>query len=53
MNIITEQMELRPELPVIIGNVDYQEFLRRLERIDEMLELSRLEDMFVLDKLKE
>lgn len=40
MNTLPEQRELCRELPVIIGNVDYQEFRERLERIDELLRVS-------------
>lgn len=36
-NILPFQPELRPVLPTIEGNVDYQEFRRQMERMDEML----------------
>jgi len=50
---IPEQLELRPTLPVIIGNVDYHEFLSRLTLIDHLLRLSGLEDRFVEKRLQE
>lgn len=53
IRIIAEQMELSPELPVVIGNVDYQEFARRLKRIDEMLGKSGIERRFIESQLRE
>jgi hypothetical protein len=50
---IPEQLELRRELPVVIGNVDYTEFLQRLERIDELLRESGLEREWVERRLEE
>lgn len=52
IKIIPEQMELRPELPVVIGNVDYQEFERRMIRIDKMLSISGIEERYIERKLK-
>ena len=37
MQIIAFQPELCPALPVVVGNVDYQEFRTTLLRIDELL----------------
>lgn len=51
MKRIHEQMEFRPELPVIIGNIDYQNFKGLLIRIDELLIESGLEEMFVEEQL--
>jgi IS5 family transposase len=45
--IILFQPELRPHLPTILGNVDYQQFQAQLQRIDELLGLSGLETQFV------
>jgi hypothetical protein len=46
-NIIPFQPELRPVLPTIEGNVDYQEFRRQLERIEEILLDGGVEKKFV------
>ena len=46
-SILPEQMELSRELPVVIGNVDYEEFLRRLVETDRLLRTSGLENDFV------
>jgi hypothetical protein len=47
MRRIAEQLELSRELPVVVGNADYRMFRERLERIDELLRLSELEDVYV------
>lgn len=39
--------ELRPRLPIIVGNVDYRTLRLRLERIDSLLQRSGIEDEFV------
>jgi len=52
MNTVAEQRELCRELPVVIGNVDYQEFQGRLERIDELLRASGVEQEFVAQGIK-
>lgn len=52
MNTVPEQRELCRELPVVIGNVDYQEFQGRLERIDELLRVSGVEREFVAQGIK-
>lgn len=52
MNTVPEQRELCRELPVVIGNVDYQEFQGRLERIDELLRASGVEQEFVAQGIK-
>jgi len=41
------QSELRPALPTVIGNVDYQKFEKELKRMDEVLILSGVEERFV------
>ena len=46
-SILPEQMELSRELPVVIGNVDYEEFLWRLVETDRLLRTSGLENDFV------
>ena len=52
LKIIPEQMELHPKLPVVIGNMDYQEFERRLIRVDEILEISGIERKYIKEQLK-
>lgn len=37
LHILPQPQELRPVLPTIEGNVDYQEFRRQLQRIDQLL----------------
>lgn len=46
-NILPFQESLRPALPTVVGNVDYMEFERELHRIDELLRLSGVEQLFV------
>ena len=45
--ILPFQSELRPALPTVIGNVDYQKFEKELKRMDEVLILSGVEERFV------
>jgi hypothetical protein len=45
--IVPEQMDLSRELPVVIGNVDYEEFAWRIEETSRLLRVSGLEDDFV------
>lgn len=45
--IIPLQGNLRPALPTVRGNVDYLRFESELHRIDEILRLSGVEEMFV------
>jgi hypothetical protein len=51
LKILPEQMELRRELPVVVGNVDYRVFRERLERIDEILVGGGLEADFLRRRL--
>lgn len=44
--------ELRPKLPTIVGNVDYQTLRLRLEQIDALLRDSGVERRFVEQSLK-
>lgn len=44
---IHEQIEFRPELPVIIGNIDYQNFKELLIQIDDILVKSKIESDFI------
>ena len=50
--LIPFPQELRPRLPTIVGNVDYQTLRQRLEQIDEILRLSGLERDFVQRALR-
>jgi len=34
MRMVAEEMEFRRALPVVLGNVDYQEFRGRLEELN-------------------
>jgi len=45
--IIPFPQELRPKLPTIVGNVDYQTLRQRLEQIDALLRASGVERDFV------
>ena len=45
--IIPFPQELRPQLPTIVGNVDYLTLRQRLEQIDALLRDSRVEQEFV------
>ncbi len=50
MKNIQFQRELSQELPVVIGNKDYTIFRSTLERMEEIIELARL-DQVVCDHL--
>lgn len=45
--IIAFPIELRPALPTVYGNVDYRRLEQLLKRIDELLQLSRVEQQFI------
>ena len=45
--IIPFPQELRPQLPTIVGNVDYLTLRQRLEQIDALLRASGVEQEFV------
>lgn len=51
--IIPFPQELRPRLPVIVGNVDYRTLQERLEQIDAILRDSGVEREFVERSLKQ
>jgi hypothetical protein len=53
MEIVAYQPELCPALPVVVGNVDYQEFKATLQRIDELLRDGGVEATFVRFHLTE
>lgn len=50
--ILPLQSELRPALPTVVGNVDYERFETELKRIDELLRLSQVEALFVKKSLE-
>jgi len=47
MRIVSYQPELSPALRVVVGNVDYSEFRKILERIEQLLVVSGIEAEFV------
>ena len=53
MKIVAYQPELSPALPVVVGNVDYAEFKRTLQRIDEILTRGGIETDFVKRRLEQ
>lgn len=53
MEIVPYQPELSPALPVVVGNVDYAEFKRTLQRIDEILIRGGIEEGFVRVRLEQ
>jgi hypothetical protein len=50
-NIVPIQSHFRPLLKPVLGNVDYLELKRQLERIDEILRVSGVEKAFVQSSL--
>lgn len=49
--ILPFPQELRPQLPTVVGNVDYATLRRRLEQIDSLLHQSGVETAFVQQAL--
>lgn len=45
--LLPEQDELQPPVPTVPGSVDYRTWCQRLERINEILRASRVEETFV------
>ena len=45
--LLPEQEPLQPPVPTVLGPVDYRTWRQRLERIDEILNRSRVEEVFV------
>jgi hypothetical protein len=45
--LLPEQDELQPPVPTVLGSIDYRMWRQRLERIDEILRTSRVEEAFV------
>jgi hypothetical protein len=48
INIIPFQPHLSPALPTVVGNVDYHIFRQQLDRINQLLDQSDVENRFVL-----
>ena len=51
MEIVSYQEALSPELPTVVGNVDYQEFRTTLLRIDEILRRSGAERELIDERI--
>jgi len=51
--LLPEQDELQPPVPTVLGSIDYRTWRQRLERIDEILRASRVEEAFVRLCLKQ
>lgn len=51
MHLVAESRELSPELPRVVGNVDYAQFERLLRRADDLLAGSGLEAAFIRRKV--
>ena len=47
MNDLTIQNDLRPAIPYIFDNIDYQNFRDTLIKIDEILRKGKLEDQLI------
>ena len=45
--LLPEQDKLQPPVPTVLGSIDYRTWRQRLERIDEILRTSRVEEAFV------
>lgn len=45
--LLPEQEPLQPPVPTVLGPVDYRTWRQRLERMDEILNRSRVEEVFV------
>lgn len=45
--LLPEQEELQPPVPTVLGSIDYRTWRQRLERIDEILRTTRVEEAFV------
>jgi len=52
MQMISYQPELSPALRVVIGNVDYSEFRKTLERIERLVMESGIEAQFVRSRME-
>ncbi len=53
MEIVSYQEALRPELPTVIGNVDYQQFRATLLRMEQILEQSGLERLWIGESVEQ
>jgi hypothetical protein len=50
--LLPEQEELQPPVATVLGSIDYRTWRQRLERIDQILHVSRTEEAFVRLALK-
>ena len=53
IEIVPFQEEFRQALPNVTGNVDYEQFRGSLERIAELIKLSKIEQRVMLEALKQ
>ena len=53
LEIVPFQEEFRQGLPNVTGNVDYEQFRDNLERIAELIKLSKIEQKVMLDALRQ
>ena len=45
--LVPQQEVLQPFIPTVVGNVEYREWKKTLERMDEILRLGRVEESFL------
>jgi len=45
--LVPQQEVLQPYIPTVVGNVDYREWKKTLERMDEILRLGKAEESFL------
>ena len=53
LEIVSFQEEFRQVLPNVTGNVDYEQFRDSLERIAELIKLSKIEQRVMLEGLRQ
>ena len=53
LEIVPFQEEFRQGLPNVTGNVDYEQFRDSLERIAELIKLSKIEQRVMLEGLRQ
>jgi hypothetical protein len=52
-NIVDYQLRLRQQIPEVLGNVDYQETKRILQRVSELIETANLDETIINRRLDE
>ena len=50
--LLPEQEDLQPPVATVLGSIEYRTWRQRLERIDEILQVSRVEEAFIRLALK-